>query len=803
MAQQYDGSIRINTKIDQTGFKKGISGIQSSVKSLGSTLNSFAKIVGVAFGVSQIVQFGKKAISLASDLNEVQNVVETAFGSMTSQVNAWSQNSIKQFGMSELAAKRMASTYMAMSVGSGMQGQGAADIAMKTAERAADISSFYNKSLEESDTMLKSIWTGETESLKQIGVVMTQTNLDAFALANGFGKTTSQMTQSEQIMLRYQYVMDQTRLAAGDFVKTQDSWANQTKVLSEQWNQLLAIIGNGLIQVLTPAIQALNQFMGILIRWAQEISLIISGIFGVKTSSTAAGAAVESMANSISSVADAENDLAASTAKATKEAQKQSASFDEMNILQAPSSDTTGNSAENSTSVPTFSLPDSVGSDMTVSPNVDKVAKEIKKKFQALSDWFSLTFSPSITSWGTAFNNLKTPVQTAFSTITSSIGNLWQNSLLPFGQYLIGNWIPDIVNTFSTTFAPIFSDVMSVLIEEFGKNFEFVCTQIQNAVNDILLPAFGWIQQVFSDVCSTLSGTWEKYSSIITGGFQSFTESVRQIWQTFYDTAIKPVFEGIGNVISKLWDEHLKYLWQNITDFVGSVSEMILTVWNNFLIPIADWIVKTFGPIIANVINFISNIVGEKIGEIIDIIRNVVEAFTGLSEFITGVFSGNWERAWEGMKTFFKGIWDAIWGIVRYVVNLIIDGINMLWTGIYNAIKAIVNGVGNIAGFIGSVFGQNWYFSMPEKPPLIPRLAQGAVIPANQEFLAILGDQKSGRNLEAPEDLIRQIVREESGANNGPVYITLQLGQQKFAQAVLESLREAGKQNGGISLRMV
>ena len=136
--------------------------------------------------------------------------------------------------MSELAAKRMASTYMAMNAGMGLNGQGAADMAMRTAERAADISSFYNKSIDESDTMLKSIWTGETESLKQIGVVMTQTNLDAYALANGFGKTTQQMTQSEQVMLRYQYVMNQTRLPPG--ISSRRRTAGQTKPASSPSN---------------------------------------------------------------------------------------------------------------------------------------------------------------------------------------------------------------------------------------------------------------------------------------------------------------------------------------------------------------------------------------------------------------------------------------------------------------------------------------------------------------------------------------------------------------------------------------
>lgn len=787
----------------QKGISSGVSAAEGKINGLKGALSGIATAIGGAYIFKKAFDVGKEAVELASDMQEVQNVVDTAFGDMAYKAEEFAATSIEQFGMSQLAAKKTSSTYMAMARGMGLAEEDASDMAISLAGLTGDVASFYNISQDEASTKLKSIFTGETESLKDLGVVMTQANLNAFAMANGFGTTIDKMNQAQQTQLRYMYVTQQLSLAQGDFAKTSGSWANQTRILSEQWKQFLSIIGNGLIQALTPAIQALNQFLGVLIQWAQEISQVIAGIFGVETSSAAAGIAVEGMADGISSAAEAENDLASSTAKAAKEAQKQSASFDEMNIMQAPSSGTSGASGGSaSTSVPALSLPSAIGANMTVSPNVDRVAESIKQKFQALSDWFSLTFAPSISSWGSAFSNLQTPIQTAFLSITGSVSNLWQNTLLPFGQYLTGTWIPDIVNTFSTTFAPIFSDVLSVLIEEFGLDFAFVCTQIQNLVNDILLPAFEGIRQVFSDVCAAISSTWEEYGAGLLEGFQRFKESLRQIWQSLYDNIFKPIFEGIGNTISWLWDKHLKYLWQNITDFVASVSEMIMTIWNNFLAPIVDWIVKTFGPSIANIINRIGDVIGTVFAVISDVVGGVIEAFTGLSDFITGVFSGNWNKAWEGIKKFFKGIWDAIWGIVKGVVNLIIDGINMLWTGIYNAIKAIVNSVGSIAGAIGSLFGQDWHFSMPEKPPLIPKLARGAVIPANREFLAVLGDQKSGRNLEAPESLIRQIVREESGADSGPVYITLQLGHQKFAQAVLESLREAGKQSGGISLRL-
>ena len=233
----------ISAKVDQ--FNRSIKGVKQQIGGVENTVSQFSqKITGIfskigkmavaAFGTKALVSFGKEAVSLASDLQEVQNVVDTAFGGMSSQVEAWSKTTIEKFGMSELAAKQTASTYMAMSKGLGLAGQQAANMAMQAAERTGDIASFYNMSQSEADTLIKSIWTGETESLKRIGVVMTQTNLDAYALANGFGKTTDAMTQAEQVQLRYKYVMEQTNLAAGDFQKTSGSWANQTRILSER-----------------------------------------------------------------------------------------------------------------------------------------------------------------------------------------------------------------------------------------------------------------------------------------------------------------------------------------------------------------------------------------------------------------------------------------------------------------------------------------------------------------------------------------------------------------------------------------
>lgn len=311
------------------GFQMQVQGAEKQVSAstgrMSDALKAMGKAALAALSVRAIVNFGKEAVALASDLQEVENVVTTSFGAMTEEVNAWAKTTVDKFGMSELSAKRTASTYMAMSKGMGLAGRQAADMAMEVAERSGDIASFFNTTQAQADTMLKSIWTGETESLKQIGVVMTQTNLDAYALANGFGKTTDAMTQSEQVMLRYQYVMDQTSLAAGDFAKTSGSWANQTRVLSERFKELLATLGNGLIQVLTPLVQMLNVIVLRLTKAAKTAMAFLSALFGSGGAKDGIGSTAEN-AGAIAGNMEGAN-------KAAKELKKTIAGFDELNVL--------------------------------------------------------------------------------------------------------------------------------------------------------------------------------------------------------------------------------------------------------------------------------------------------------------------------------------------------------------------------------------------------------------------------------------------------------------------------------------
>lgn len=354
--------------------KASITGIKSAFSSLGKTVSRLGGLLTSVIGPIAFIGLAKECIELGSSVSEVQNVVDTAFGSMAYKMEAFADTAINSFGMSELAAKKTGSTLMAMAKGIGIADGAASDMAITLTGLTGDVASFYNISQDTAATKLKSVFTGETEALKELGVVMTQTNLEQYALSRGISKSISAMTQAELATLRYHFVLDSLNLASGDFVKTQDSWANQTRILSMQLQALGANIGQILTTVLLPAVKTLNEIVANLVSATSIISAALSSIFGVQISQNS------QIASTAAEAADAENNLAAGISNAAKAAKKSLAGFDELNILQSNDSGGGGGGAGGG------GIDMSMSNETTVTPGegldtakVERVAEIIKE----------------------------------------------------------------------------------------------------------------------------------------------------------------------------------------------------------------------------------------------------------------------------------------------------------------------------------------------------------------------------------------------------------------------------------------
>lgn len=219
-------------------------------------LKNFSIEIGKA-----LFQFGKEAVGAASDLAEVQNVVDVTFGDGASQINAWAKTAIEQFGLTETKAKQFASTMGAMMKSSGLAGPEIIQMSESLAGLAADMASFYNLDFDTAFQKIRSGISGETEPLKQLGINMSVANLNAFALQQGLSKTFEQMSQSEQVMLRYQYLMQATADAQGDFARTSDGYANSLRLLEANVQSIQTKLGSLLIPALEQATGWVNTFL--------------------------------------------------------------------------------------------------------------------------------------------------------------------------------------------------------------------------------------------------------------------------------------------------------------------------------------------------------------------------------------------------------------------------------------------------------------------------------------------------------------------------------------------------------------
>lgn len=253
------------TRAVQTESNKWDKAAKESTDGISNNFGGMMKKIVAGFSAvkigKELLDFGKAAINAASDLEEVQNVVDVTFGDGAATIERWAKTAGTQFGLTETQAKRFSSTMGAMMKSSGIAGDEIVKMSTDLSGLAADMASFYNLDFETAFQKIRSGISGETEPLKQLGINMSVANLNAYALQKGLTKTFEQMTQGEQTMLRYQYIMSATADAQGDFARTSDGYANSLRTLETNIDNIKTSIGKVLVPAMSDAISWVNSFL--------------------------------------------------------------------------------------------------------------------------------------------------------------------------------------------------------------------------------------------------------------------------------------------------------------------------------------------------------------------------------------------------------------------------------------------------------------------------------------------------------------------------------------------------------------
>jgi len=737
------GSIDLGLNVNAASFNRQLNGISNSAeKGATKSFGGLGSKIGMVLGIAAVASFTKSCLTLGSNLTEVENVVDTAFPGMSNQIDSFAANAMNQFGLSETVAKKYMGTLGAMSESMGFTEKASYDMAAGVTGLAGDVASFYNTTNDEAYTKLKSIWTGETESLKEIGVVMTQTNLDNYALNNGFGKTTATMTEQQKVALRYAYVMSALGLAQGDFAKTSGSWANQTRILSTQFDALKASIGQGLINVFTPVINLVNVLLGGLSNLAKSFALFTTVLTGGINATSSTGSALADIAGNAVDAAANVTGLGDATASSAKVAAKALAGFDQITkIGDVASSDASGGSSAGSTSSATtpatVTAPDTTGAENAVA-----------KLMSILEPLRNINFDPLMA----AFSNLGDSASKVAGTLWDALGWAYTNILVPLATWTIQD------------FLPAFLDVTAGALDVFNSTLVALQPLWQWAWDSFLQPLAAWtggaIVSVLGGTTAALKGVsgWidknqgaVRAMAVTVGIFVAAWKVIGILaWADGVKVALKSgaslmsMFSGVNSKMISNRIECAKLTVIMAKDFVVGIAKSIASLATS----IAKWIANT-AAMVASTAATIASTVATGIATaatwafnaaLFVLTSPITLIVLAIAALIAGIFLlvKNWDlvketaaNVWAGivsiwngvaewfnttviqpLAAFFKGLWDGIVSIFSAVVGWFQGIFTAAWNGIcyvFNAywsfFSGVWNGIISIFSAVGSWFG--------------------------------------------------------------------------------------------------
>lgn len=483
---------------------------------------------------------GLKVTDMASDLEETMSKTEVVFDKSAKTVIDWSESSIESMGLAQQTALDMVSTYGDMGTSMEIPTERAAEMGMELTKRAADLASFKNIKIDVANTALNAVYTGETESLKKLGVVMTQANLEQFALQQGMEKSYKEMTEAEKVQLRYSYVMEKTNNASGDFARTSDGYANSQRILTESLKQVGTELGQVLLPIMTPLIQKVTE----LVQWFsgldQRTKGIIVAIIGVVAAIGPLLIIFGTLASSASSI----------IALVTKLSGAGGAGG-----LTGLSTAFTSILAPIAAAIAIFALVAVAIKQLW--ENNEIFRSVLTRAWEGIKETINIAWSTIIKP---IFETMKAVMLSIWE---EGIKPLWDNWVKFVGVIIVNmtrlwNSIKPIVDWFIKTFGPVLTAIFNAVANVFG-----------GMVNGILKVAGGLltsIGSIFGNVISIFQGIIDFVKNVFTGNWKG-------AWE-----AVKNIFKNIMSGLSTVLKTPLNSIIRMINAVIGGLSRINIKI---------------------------------------------------------------------------------------------------------------------------------------------------------------------------------------------------------------------------------
>lgn len=725
---QYDGSIRINTAIETKGLKQDIAALQGKLKELGSGINqgmagvagkisavensikrlasgmrrevsgmkssvdglsgSFKKLgaaIASVFAVRKIAGIANSFTELGSNLEEVQNVVDVTFTTMSDKVDEFAKAAARSAGLSETMAKRYVGTFGAMSKSFGFAEDAAFGMSTTLTQLAGDVASFYNISQDEAYTKLKSVFTGETETLKDLGVVMTENALNSYAMEKGIGKTVSKMTEQQKVALRYQFVLEKLSSASGDFVRTQDSWANQTRVLKLQLESLKSTIGQGLINVLNPLLKMLNTLLEKLKAVANAFKSFTESFFG-KTSAGSSGAGYvdtsEDIAGSLEDVSDAAQD-------AEKALEGYLSPLDEINKYSTGKDKDLLPGLEDMD----FGKLGDINMDVKITPDLDDSAlsKKIAKMAQKVKSVLQRLFRPLKEAWEREGKSVMDAWKRALDEVWKTVKDMGRDFLDVWNQEKTIKILRNILGILSN---------IGRIAENLAHNFRKAWNEndrgkkILENIRDIMYKIVENIKKASDKTVewaddldfAPLLESFEKYTKSLI----PLADALSGVLSDFYIKVLLPlgtwtIEKGLPELLDVLtkfnekvdWEslrKNLAEFWEHLEPFAETVGEGLILFIERVSDALADFLnSQEFKDFLVTVEKWMDSVTPE---DVADALTGIVEALIALKVALLGFSAiSAVTGAFTTIKTFL-GFIVGFGGLISQAAGLVVSGVS-------------------------------------------------------------------------------------------------------------------------------
>lgn len=826
-----DGHLNFDTKIDSKGYDNGVKNIESSTDALKKHLKSLESAVIAAFSVKQIVSFGKSAVEAAASVNAANSQLAQTFGDLQAAAEDAMGRVADASGILRTRLQGVGTSIYAFAKVSGMDSVQALNMMEEALQVAADSAAYYDRSLEETSQSLMSFLKGNYANDAALGLSATEFTRNAAAMKL-YGKSFKDLTEAQKQLVLLQMVKDANALsgAEGQAAREAEGWENVIGNLKEAWRQLLAVLGQPVLKVVIGWVQELTEALTFLTQKAQIAFNTIAKVFGQETSEA------DDTTASISQSVIAQNDLTDAVEETGKAQQNNLAGFDKMNVITSKTADKTNASGGGSAS-PTIS-PNVKVKDNTkeTSKRLEKFLKTTRKGFEGLEKYISKNFGPSFKKvWGElspqvkrfgdnmgqVFSDIKKlgppltdyfkgPFTDFMRTFVETNGHILAGLLDSFNTVFSDIWnvaAYPMLQSFITDGLPMFTEFATEVIKTNGVLFDEIKKSFDLLWHDAAVPALNGIATVWTDTMRIFRKMWDKWGKPVFDAFRDAIRNTGDIFRNVWNTIFKPVVDAIGGALDDLWKNHGAPLLENFLNFAGHLAQVALDIYNNFIAPLVNWFVDTFGPTISNVLSTIADGVIDHIGDIMDVFNSLYTLLDDVLTFLEDVFKGDWDAAWSDIKRIFEDVWNLFVDIVKVPINAIIGVINVFLVKIADAFNLLIGALNKISfetpdwlpgDWGGKKFGIDIKKIDTDKIK-IPPLATGTVIPANYgEFLAMLGDNKRETEVVSPLSTIEQAVRNAMAGGNREqtIHVHVELDGREIGRVAVKAVDDNNRRKG-------